>query len=141
MIDRARRLVDTSAWIETLRKGGDPDVRKTVTELTEAGAATVCPLVLVELWNGARGDADVQYLQRLEQDLVSVPITPAVWEAAKAVARSARKAGLTIPAADIVIFACAEHHGLAIVHHDDHFAQLARLRSKVSRTSKRDSSQ
>jgi predicted nucleic acid-binding protein len=125
-----RRLVDTSAWIETLRKGGDASIRETVTELTHAGTAVVCPPVLVELWNGAGGDAETQHVQQIERYLASVPITPAVWEIAKTLARDARRAGLTIPVADLVIFACAEHHGLGLVHDDDHFVDLARLRSK-----------
>lgn len=44
-------------------------------------------------------------------------------------ARRAPTAGLTIPAADILIVACARHHGGGIESTDAHFAVLAKLQA------------
>lgn len=49
-----RFLVDTSAWIETLRANGDAAVRARVRELAVDDRAVLCDMVRVELWNGAR---------------------------------------------------------------------------------------
>jgi predicted nucleic acid-binding protein len=54
-------------------------------------------------------------------------VTPDVWEAANGLARRARAAGLTVPAADILIAACARHHGVEIESSDAHFADLEKL--------------
>ena len=42
-------------------------------------------------------------------------------------ARAARDQGLTLPAADLLIAACAKHHGLNLIHQDAHFERLAKI--------------
>ena len=123
-----RILVDTSAWIDALRRDGNPAVRSSVRAATAEGRAVFCDLVLLELWNGAHGPGEQRVLRELERDLEKVPTPPAVWEAASELARACRKAGVTAPATDILIAACAEHHKLEILHHDAHFDYIARAR-------------
>jgi predicted nucleic acid-binding protein len=123
-----RFLVDTSAWIETLRAKGDPAVRARVTSLTVDDCAVLCDLVRLELWNGAQSSADKKLLRELEEQLETVPTPPGVWALARDMARALRGKGLTLPAADLVIAACAEHHGLGLVHYDQHFDQLEKVR-------------
>lgn len=125
-----RFLVDTSAWIETLRANGDSAVRTRAGALTADDRVVLCDLVRLELWNGARGAADRRLLRNLEQTLETVPTTPEVWALARDFARIARDHGLTVPATDLLIAACAEHHGLGLVHQDAHFEHLARARGK-----------
>jgi predicted nucleic acid-binding protein len=50
-----------------------------------------------------------------------------VWQAACTLASLSRHAGKTIPASDIVVFACARHHGVEIEHADGHFEMLGAL--------------
>ena len=123
-----RFLIDTSAWIETLRASGDSAVRAEVSRVTGDDRAVLCHMVRLELWNGARGDRDQQLLRDLEEHLQTVPTTTEVWALARDLARLARGKGITVPAADLLIAACAEHHGLGLIHQDTHFAQLKRLR-------------
>jgi predicted nucleic acid-binding protein len=118
-------LIDTSAWIETLRTDGDEQIRATVTAAVTAGLAVLCDLVLLELWNGARGDAEQQILGRLEENLECVPTTPEVWTAARALASACRSNGWTVPATDLLIAACAQSHGLDLIHRDGHFDAIA----------------
>ena len=56
-------LIDTSCWIEALRVSGDPVIREKVKELLIEGRAAWCDMVLLELWNGARGDAERKMLK------------------------------------------------------------------------------
>ncbi len=123
-----RFLIDTSAWIETLRPNGEPAIRARVGDLTADDRAVLCDLVRVELWNGARGAGDHRLLRELEKQLESVPTTSEVWDLACELARAARGKGVTVPATDLLIAACAEHHGLGLIHHDAHFERLAELR-------------
>lgn len=115
-----RVLIDTSAWIEALRPEGDETVRREVRSLLEDGVAVFCDLVLLELWNGARGARERQYLEQLERELPTLPTTGEVWERSRDLARRCRRKGLTIPATDLLIAACAEHHGSPLLHRDDH---------------------
>lgn len=123
-----RILVDTSAWIDALRRDGDPEIRASVRAATAEGRAVLCDLVLLELWNGARGASEQRILRDLERDLEKVPTPPAVWDAACELARNCRKAGVSVPATDVLIAACAEHHRLDILHRDSHFDHVARIR-------------
>jgi predicted nucleic acid-binding protein len=92
----------------------------------------LCDLVRVELWNGARASKEHRLLREMEEQLETVPTTPEVWALARELARLARSKGLTVPAADLVIAACAEHHRLGLIHHDSHFDQLVKLRDPSS---------
>jgi predicted nucleic acid-binding protein len=85
-------------------------------------------MVRVELWNGARSTKDHRLLREMEEHLETVPTTPEVWDLARELARLARSKGITVPAADLIIAACAEHHRLGLIHHDTHFDHLMKLR-------------
>lgn len=121
-----RVLLDTSAWIDALREDGDPQVREQVRAVALEGSATFCDMVLLELWNGAGGDAEVAYLSELRQEIECVDTNPAVWELARQMAQSCRKRGITVPATDLLIAACAEFHSLSLLHNDAHFDQIGR---------------
>lgn len=121
-----RFLIDTSAWVETLRAQGDPVLRERVKTLVLEDQAVLCDMVLLELWNGARGSEEQKLLADLEAQVASVPITAEVWSKAQATARKLRARGVTVPATDLLIAACAEHHGLGVVHKDEHFEQVGR---------------
>ena len=120
-------LIDTSAWIEFFRKGGNHDMREMVTALVIAGEAAWCEIIRLELWNGARGPSEISALERMISDTVLLPITAEVWRVADRLARSSRQAGRTFPPGDLLIAACARYHGAGIVHKNRHFDQLKTL--------------
>lgn len=94
-------------------------------------------MIRLELWNGARGENEKRALREFEGVLPDLEVGPEVWEVASDLARRARAAGLTVPAADLLIVACARHHGVEIESLDAHFAELEKLGSR--RTSSQDS--
>jgi len=120
-------LVDSSLWVHQLRKRGDPDKRARVEALLQAGTACWCPPVRLELWRGVATDADRKTLRRYEALLPSYDITPEVWEHAISLADRGRAGGVTIPLADLLVFACARIHELDIAHDDSHFDALVKL--------------
>ncbi|MFN2375474.1 MAG: PIN domain-containing protein, partial [Candidatus Binatia bacterium] len=66
-------------------------------------------------------------LRDLERVLPELPIDTEVWQAACDLARRARAAGVTVPASDLLIAACAARHGAGLETADGDFAQLAGL--------------
>ena len=118
-------LVDTSAWIETLQSNGDAKIRASVKATVMAGEAVLCDLVILELWNGARGEAETGILREIERNLDIAPTTPKVWRFAQQFSVNCRSRGWTVPATDLLIAACAEAHGLDLLHCDKHFTAIS----------------
>jgi predicted nucleic acid-binding protein len=120
-------LVDTSLWVHQLRRSGDPARRERVNALLQSGEAAWCPPVRLELWRGVTNDAERKTLRRYESLLPDYPITADVWELAVELADRGRASGVTTPLANLLVFACAKRHGLAVAHDDEHFDTLAKL--------------
>ena len=118
-------LIDTSSWIHLLRPDGDPEVRGRVEDALRSGDACWCPIVQLELWNGARGGHEQRVLQRFAEVLPALPIDEEVWSSAYDLARRARSRGVTVPAADVAIAACARRHGAGLESADADFELLA----------------
>jgi predicted nucleic acid-binding protein len=120
-------LIDTSSWIHLLRPKGDPTVRTRVERALQAGEACWCPMVRLELWNGAGGEREKKVLRDFERLLPELEIDDEVWRGTYELARKARSAGVSVPATDLLIAACAKRHDADLEHSDSDFTQLAKL--------------
>lgn len=120
-------LIDSSSWVHALRRDGDPDVRRRVALLLESGEAVWCEMVRLELWNGVSGEHERKVLQAFERELPNLAIDQETWSQAVALARKARAAAITVPATDLLIFACALRHRARLEHADAHYESLARI--------------
>jgi predicted nucleic acid-binding protein len=120
-------LVDSSLWVHQLRRSGEAAKRGRVNSLLLAGDAAWCPVVRLELWRGVASDGERRTLRQYEARLPDFSITAAVWDLAMELASSGRRSGLTVPIADLLIFACAIVHELDLAHDDAHFDQIAAL--------------
>ena len=108
-----------------LRPSGDSKVRARVEAALSTGQACWCPLVQLELWNGARGQQEQKVLRDFDRTLPELPIDEDVWQTAYDLARRARARGVSVPAIDVVIAACARRHGAALETADTDFGFLA----------------
>lgn len=117
------KLVDTSSWIEFLR-GHQNETALRVKELLRNDQAGWCELIAVELWNGVRPGQEKSPLMELEKAVTLFPISSAVWQKARRLALRCRESGLTAPANDLIIAACAAHYDLEIEHVDTHFHKI-----------------
>jgi predicted nucleic acid-binding protein len=117
------KLVDTSAWVEYLRPGLS-EVGERVEELLLEDEAAWCDMIMLELWNGARGTEEKRKLAELSAVAPRLETTTAVWELAHKLAVRCRDKGKTFPAADILVAACALHHGVELEHKDAHFKEM-----------------
>ena len=84
-------------------------------------------MVRLELWNGAGGEREKKVLRDFERLLPELLIDHDVWRAAYDLARRARAAGVSIPATDLLIAACAKHHGAELEHSDGDLTLLGNL--------------
>jgi predicted nucleic acid-binding protein len=114
-------------WVHQLRKSGDPAKRARLNALLEAGEAAWCAPVRLELWRGVTNDVERKTLRRYEALLPEYEITADTWTRAIRLADRGRAAGVTVPLADLLIFACAQLNELEIAHDDEHFDALAKL--------------
>ena len=126
-------LVDTSSWIHFLRPDGDGVVRARVEASLRAGTACWCPFVRLELWNGAGGERERKVLREFERTLPQLAIDAGTWSEAVALARRCRAAGVTVPATDILIAACARCHGAELEHADGDFDAIAGVSGRDDR--------
>jgi predicted nucleic acid-binding protein len=85
-------------------------------------------MIRLELWNGAQGAKESAVLRDLERGIAELTIDHNVWAASFDLGRRARAKGITVPATDILIAACALHHGAAIETCDSDFDMLRSLR-------------
>ena len=108
-----------------LRPNGDPAVRDRVVAALANGRACWCPPVQLELWNGARGQQERKVLRHFADALPELATDEGVWMEAYDLARRARARGVTVPAVDVLIAACARYHGAALETADSDFGLLA----------------
>lgn len=123
-------MIDTSSWIEALRKNGNTDVRNRVKTIMIEGRAAWCDMILLELWNGAKGDPERKMLKDLENEITCLPTTIEVWTFAKELAKKCRKSGNTIPSTDILIVSCGIVNNASIESYDKHFPVLIQMNRK-----------
>lgn len=124
-------LVDTSSWIHFLRSNGDPAVKERVRSLLTNGSAVVCPVVLAELWMGARSEKDRSDVRELQDVLPCLKMEDCVWESCKRLAAICCSKGTPVPTADLLIAGCAFSHEAATEATDKHFAVLEKYRTLV----------
>ena len=114
-------LIDTSAWIQALRKKGNIDLRKKVEIAHNSGYARFCEPVILELYNGARGDHEINKIKKLEESVPSLLCDQDAWIRAIKYAKTLRSSAYTIPAIDILIQAIGDENGAKILADDKHF--------------------
>lgn len=84
-------------------------------------------MIRLELWNGAGGEREKKVLRDFERRLGQLEMNDEVWGTAYELARRARASGITVPATDLLIAACASHHGVGLEHSDADFDLLGKL--------------
>ena len=113
-------LIDTSAWIEFLRRNGRADIKQRVAAILELGAAAYCGPIEFELLSGAR-DSEVPDIRAAFRFSERLDFPAACWQRAAQIERDLRARGVTIPRDDIFVAAAALHHRVSLYSSDPHF--------------------
>jgi len=118
-------LVDSSAWIDSLRRDGDMQVKLAIEGLLEAYEAQWCAPVRLEVLGGARLDERAK-LGRMFSVIPYRPSREDDWDRAVALAWRLRSRGLTVPWLDVLIASIAIHDKVRLYAVDRHFQEIAR---------------
>jgi len=84
-------------------------------------------MTLVELWQGVRGAKEKRELAEMENEIQRIPVDAESWRIAARLALCCREKGITVPASDIIIAACATAHRLELESCDSHFDAIMPL--------------
>lgn len=117
-------LVDSSIWIETTRKGGDPADAAELGELLLSGRAAMTEPVWLEIYQGIRGKKEQERLEDSRKSCVWLTFDKACWIEAATTARACQRAGVNVPFGDILVHACAVRYGVELRERDRHFAMI-----------------
>lgn len=119
-------LLDTSAWIEILRR----PARLRLEAVAEIDDVATCLPVVQEVLQGFRDEAAFRTAREamLSFPIVESPLRQEVYDTAIDLYRTVRRSGFTVRSGvDCLIAACALRNGLTVAHHDRDFAMLARV--------------
>lgn len=97
----------------------------------------MCPVVWAELWIGARGKREEAVLSHIREVCGWLEMDPGVWESASLLGRAAKAQGLNCPLPDVLVVACAQHHGVEVLHRDKHIDSLLTISKACRFKSKR----
>ena len=115
-------LVDTSIWIEFFKKTSSTG--EAVSELLKRDRVWVSGVVLYELVQGAKSEAEkeriVSQLSALNYVEMSIPL----WRRAGDISKAMKKKGLTLPISDILLATIAIEHSMSIFTLDKHFESI-----------------
>jgi predicted nucleic acid-binding protein len=123
-------LIDTSIWIEAMRRGGDEVVRGRVEALVTEGRARFSDWVRLELWAGV-GESERRWLRQMESLVETAPTGAPVWDLARRLAGAGRAKGVTFLAPDLLVAACARANGLGLYHRDAHLKKIVEFADRM----------
>jgi len=116
-------LIDTSAWIEFLKKSGNSGVKRRVADLLDRDeAAYTCP-VSFELLVGARG-REIALIQETLSFCERRLFDAHCWDRAAELEQKLKQNGVTVPRDDVFVATVALEEDWPILCRDKHFDQI-----------------
>lgn len=119
-------LIDTSVWINALRKNPINSVKERVDALLEQNAVVITPIIKLELLGGTRTEVEFKRLKTRLDSLPNLKISESIWSSATKLAFELRRAGVSAPYTDILISQIAISYDAMLVHCDNHFNLISK---------------
>ena len=120
-------LVDTTVWIDFFGGRPEPHVAALEELIENDEDLCLCGVILSEVLQGIRSDADYRKTKDLLDALILLPMEQETFVRAAGLYRSLRKKGITIrKPVDCMIAAVALEHNVPLLHNDRDFDQIAR---------------
>jgi len=119
-------LVDTTVWVDYFRGTPTPEVGWLEAAIADEADLCVCGIVLTEVLQGVRSDAQLSLVQRAMDELLYLDTSRDHYVLAASIYRAARKRGKTVRnAVDCLIAACAITHDVPLLQSDRDFETIA----------------
>lgn len=119
-------LVDSTVYIDLLRQRQDP--RAELAQLLRTGGLSCCEIIRLEVLRGIIAPAFRTEMEEFFEVVPVLPLNAAVWHRALELGWTLDRKGEVLPLTDLLIAACALHHGAALVSSDRHFARIPGLK-------------
>lgn len=119
-------LADKSALT---RRSTRPEVRAVVEPLLLAGRIATCGMIDLELLYSAPSKKIYRQLGDALQGMPRVPVNDDVFDRALEVQSllAAKSQHRAVPLPDLLVAACAEVHGLIVLHYDADYDRIAKI--------------
>ena len=118
-------LVDTTVWIDFFSANLNPHVKILENIINDRQDICVCGVILTEVLQGIRNDAEFKKTKHLFADLIFLPMPYSVYLSAAEIYRTLRRKGTTIrKSVDCMIAAAALDHGIPLLHNDKDFIPI-----------------
>jgi predicted nucleic acid-binding protein len=118
-------LVDSSIWIDALRRDGDLTSKLALEGLLEAGEAAWCGPIKLEVMGGV-APADRKKLAFFFQAVTFLDLPPSIWSESTQASWKMRDKGIVVPWNDLVVATLAGMAGCRVYARDRHFEQMAK---------------
>lgn len=119
-------LVDSSLFIQLLRQQRDPAVE--LTSRARRMDLATCGMVQVEVLRGVRVARLRDALRRFMSVMLYAATDFKTWDAVADMAWQLDRKGVTLPAQDLIIAACAQRLDAAVLTLDHHFNDIPNVR-------------
>jgi len=120
-------LVDTTVWIDFFADRNEPHVAMLQELIENEEDVSLCGVILAEVLQGIRSDADFAKTKEYFDDLIFLPMRQATFLRAAEVYRSLRKKGITIrKPVDCMIASVAIEYDIHLLHNDRDFDRIAK---------------
>jgi predicted nucleic acid-binding protein len=119
-------IPDSNVFINATRAGLDPFVE--FGAHVEEWEFATCGMIVLEVTRGLRFPKVLQSFRERFAVMIYLPTTNQIWERAAQLAWSLDRQGITLPAQDLLIAACALQADAAVLTYDAHFSSIPGLR-------------
>jgi predicted nucleic acid-binding protein len=120
-------LVDTTVWIDFFADRNEPHVAALQELIENEEDLCLCGIILAEVLQGIRSDADFVETKDYFDDLIFLPMRQTTFVQAAEVYRSLRKRGVTIrKPVDCMIASVAIEYDIRLLHNDRDFDYIAK---------------
>jgi len=119
-------IVDTTVWIDFFQGKNTPETGILEQMLTAGEDICICGVILTEVLQGIRDDADYSKIASRFEAFLFLPMHHQTFVRAAQMYRKLRSRGTTIRnAVDCMIAAVAIEHDIPLLHHDRDFGRIA----------------
>jgi len=118
-------IIDTSAWIESFKSGGDNKLKELVKRLIIQGDILLPGIIKAEILRGAKNLKEYERLNDLLNGLTYLAVEDSFWERLARFSFELFKKGVIVPLIDTYIALLAIENDVPIVHKDKHFDLMA----------------